>query len=307
VPETTLQLKITAQGGIGTAEEHNFLIDHYGVDSIGWGTPFLLVPEATQVDEKSMELLMAAQEKDLYLSNISPLGVPFNSLRGNTKDAEKLDLIAKGKPGSLCPKKFLVSTKEYTKQKICTASFRFQKFAISELDKEDLPKEAYQKQYDKITDKACICVGLGTASLLNNDIDTKTEGEGVSICPGPNMAYYSKERSLKEMVGHIYGRNNVITSNARPNIFIKEMGLYIDYLRNKISEASAPLNRKELKYFNAFISNMNDAIEYYNGLFDSFTDVFQELKLNMKQSLEETSVILAGFADDIKKLTAEKK
>ena len=29
IPKTTLPLKITAQGGVGTAEEHQFLIDHY--------------------------------------------------------------------------------------------------------------------------------------------------------------------------------------------------------------------------------------------------------------------------------------
>ncbi len=307
IPEQPLKLKITAQGGVGTAEEHNFLIDHYGVDSVGWGTPFLLVPEATQVDEKSMDLLIAAQEKDLYLSNISPLGVPFNSLRGNTKDAEKLALIKAGKPGSLCPKKFLISTKEYTKTKICTASRRFQKFAVSELDKEEISQEAYQAKYFKITDKACICVGLGTASLLNNAINTKIEGEGVSICPGPNMAYYSKKRSLKEMIGHIYGRNNVITSQNRPNIFIKEMGLYIDYLKNKIAEASAPLNRREEKYFRAFISNMNDAVDYYHDLFDSFKDVFQEAKESMKTSLINTSRALEGFMEDIEKLVPEKK
>ena len=44
------ELKITAQGGIGTSEENSFLIDYYNLDSTGWGSPFLLVPEATNVD-----------------------------------------------------------------------------------------------------------------------------------------------------------------------------------------------------------------------------------------------------------------
>ncbi|MDZ7615176.1 MAG: hypothetical protein U5K51_16885 [Flavobacteriaceae bacterium] len=43
----TTQLKSTVQGGVGTAEEHEFLLTHYQADSVGWGTPFLLVPEAT--------------------------------------------------------------------------------------------------------------------------------------------------------------------------------------------------------------------------------------------------------------------
>ncbi|UCE94460.1 MAG: hypothetical protein JSV73_04065, partial [Flavobacteriaceae bacterium] len=78
-PKTPLPLKITAQGGVGTDEEHQFLIDHYGLDSVGWGSPFLLVPEATTVDENTLSKLAKAEEKDLYLSNISPLGVPFNN------------------------------------------------------------------------------------------------------------------------------------------------------------------------------------------------------------------------------------
>ena len=103
------------------------------IDSVGWGSPFLLVPEATTVDEPTMKLLSDSQEKDLYLSDISPLGVPFNSLKGNTKDIEKLASILKGKPGSACPKEFLVSNNEYTNKPLCTASRRYQRLKIKEL------------------------------------------------------------------------------------------------------------------------------------------------------------------------------
>lgn len=74
------------------------------MDSVGWGTPFLLVPEATTVDDTTLKKLSQAKEKDLYLSNISPLGVPFNSLRGNTKDMEKLANIQKTGPEVHAPK-----------------------------------------------------------------------------------------------------------------------------------------------------------------------------------------------------------
>lgn len=89
---------------MGTEEEHSFLIDYYNLHSVGWGSPFLLVPEATNVDDSTLEKLVAAKEEDLYLSDISPLGIPFNNLRNNTKDAEKEVLINKGRPGSSCPK-----------------------------------------------------------------------------------------------------------------------------------------------------------------------------------------------------------
>ncbi len=89
IPKNLLKLKITAQGGVGTSQEHDFLIDYYGLDSVGWGTPFLLVPEATTVDNDTRNKLLKAKEKDLYLSNVSPLGVPFNNLRETSKDLEK--------------------------------------------------------------------------------------------------------------------------------------------------------------------------------------------------------------------------
>ena len=73
------EMKITAQGGVGTNEEHEFLLDEYKLDSIGWGSPFMLVPEACHIDKYSLELLRNSGENDFYLSDASPLGVHFNS------------------------------------------------------------------------------------------------------------------------------------------------------------------------------------------------------------------------------------
>ena len=40
IPKEDLQLRVSAQGGVGTAAEHQFLLEHYQVDSVGWGSPF---------------------------------------------------------------------------------------------------------------------------------------------------------------------------------------------------------------------------------------------------------------------------
>lgn len=302
VPES-VPLKITAQGGVGTAEEHQFLIEHYNLDSVGWGTPFLLVPEATNVDEHTHYQLMGAKEDDLYLSNISPLGVPFNSLRGNSKDIEKLELVNKGRPGSSCPKKFLVSDKEYTEKPICTASRQYQHLKLGELEIADLNNEEHQAEFDKIIDKSCICVGLGTSAMLTNEVDTKKEGEGVSVCPGPNMAYFSKLLSLKEMIDHIYGRLNVISRNDRPNMFIKELNLYINYLGKKMDEAKATMNAKQEKYFTSFTNNLNEGIEYYNNLFDEAKDRFKDTKVSISRELEKSKQTLAELNLKLKQLS----
>jgi hypothetical protein len=286
VPKAPLALKITAQGGVGSAEEHQFLIDHYGLDAVGWGSPFLLVPEATNVDDHTKDLLSDAKEEDLYLSNISPLGVPFNSLRGNSKDIQKIKRVIAGKPGSPCPKKYLVSNNEFSNKPICTASRTYQNKKLKELAISELNETEIQQETDKIINKSCICVGLGTSALMVNNLDTKVEGDGVSVCPGPNIAYFSETVSLKTMVDHIYGRRNIMSRSDRPNMFIKELNLYIDYMRNLVKEKTKPIEEKQKRYFNKFQNNLNDGISYYKELFNKSVAGFQGIKAKTLAELE---------------------
>ncbi|MCF6168355.1 hypothetical protein [Lutibacter sp.] len=269
IPSTPLDIKITAQGGVGTSEEHEFLLDNYNIDSVGWGTPFLLVPEATTVDSETIKTLEKATEKDLYLSDVSPLGVPFNSLRGSSNEIIKQERIDNNKPGSSCPKKFLVSNLDYTDQAICTASKKYQAIKLKELN-EDSEVSNYTEKFNKITAKTCLCEGLSNAALIKNNIEHKGEKQGVAVCPGPNMAYFSKELSLKEMVNHIYGKVNVIATDNRPHMFIKELTMYIDYFSNKVDEVKDSVSKKQEKYLTTFQNNLNDGIEYYHDLFSSF-------------------------------------
>ncbi|MEW5799802.1 MAG: hypothetical protein AB1728_12435 [Bacteroidota bacterium] len=287
IPQSKLPIRITAQGGVGTAEEHNFLLEHYGLDSVGWGSPFLLVPEVTNVDDHTRQLLCKAKEEDLYLSNISPLGVPFNSLRGNTKDIEKQELIEKGRPGSSCPKKYIQLNTEFGERAICRASRQYQNLRINLLDEKGLSEEERQKEFDAIVDKSCICVGLGTAALIVNNLSTRIEGPGVSVCPGPNIAYFNKVVSLKTMVDHIYGRTNIVNEASRPHMFVKELKLYVDYLKTQIAETPSPFSEKQLKYFREFEKNLHEGIEYYKNLYSDFEAKLAMLKEDILSELEE--------------------
>lgn len=307
VPQKELPLKITAQGGVGTAEEHEFLIDYYQVDSVGWGSPFLLVPEAVSIDEATIEKLVDAKEDDLYLSNISPLGVPFNSLRGNTKDIEKMSFIAKGNPGSPCTKKFAALSNEFSERTICTASRTYQKLKIRELDKEGLPPEEYKRSYKNITDKSCICVGLGTSAMMAHGLDTEDEGTGISICPGPNIAYFSKKMSMKEMIDHIYGRANMMTRTDRPNMFVKELSLYIDYLKEKVEETRISMTGKQEKYLVAFANNLKEGVSYYQHMFSELKHRFEDTKTNILGDLDTSKKILQLLHIEIENLSLRAK
>lgn len=270
VPKQPLDIKITAQGGVGTADEHEFLIANYGVDSVGWGTPFLLVPEATSVDDETRKLMMGAKESDLYLSDISPLGVPFNAIRGTSNEFFKQQRIAKNKAGSSCPKKLLALSKEFGPEGICTASKKYQDVKLAELDerKESMDTSKYEIAKNKITEKSCLCVGLANASYLENEIPIKGQQQGVVICPGPNLAYFDKEVSLSQMAQHIYGRLSVLSETNRPNMFVKELKMYVDYLRNDIANFTDELSAKNIKRWVAFKSNLLDGIAYYQDLFE---------------------------------------
>ncbi len=301
-PKKGFPLKITAQGGVGTAEEHQFILDHYNVDSVGWGTPFLLVPEATTVDDSTRDKLVEAKEDDLYLSNTSPLGIPFHSLKGNTKDDEKFNLINKGRPGSSCPKKFVALNKDFTDKGICIASRQYQHLKLKELDDLELSPAQYQSKYEKIVEKSCTCVGLGTSALLAYGLDTKTEGEGVSICPGPSMAYFSKIISLNEMTDHIYGRTNVISRTDRPNMFIKELYIYIDYLKDKIEEAKEAVTDRQKKYLSTFTNNLKDGIAYYHSVFNTLKGSFENTKSQIVFDLDRGLKTLHLVEEEIKAL-----
>lgn len=301
IPDSNLDLKITAQGGVGTEEEHQFLIDHYNLDSVGWGSPFLLVPEATTVDHETLKKLTMATENDLYLSNISPLGVPFNNLKGNSKDLEKDKKILSGRPGSPCPKEFLALNSEYSNKTICTASRQYQRNKIKELDQEAMNPETYKKKFKKIVEKTCLCMGLGEATEQINNMKTERPAKGVAICPGPNMAYFSKIMSLKEITDHIYGRMDMLSNTSRPHMFLKEMKLYADHLKSKIEETQGELNKRQEKYFMSFTENMKEGIEYYQQLFSKIKDQFVSSKSSILNDLQSQLKNLENLENKIEK------
>ncbi|HTK21298.1 MAG TPA: hypothetical protein VL442_17385 [Mucilaginibacter sp.] len=260
------QQGISAQGGIGTADEDAFLRKYYHLDSTGWGSPFLLVPEATNVDEDTLHQLANARHEDFYLSNVSPLGVLFNNFKGSSSEKQHLRRIAQNRPGSPCTKKYLVSSTEFTEQPICTASREYQRLKIKQLDTYELTDAEYQKEFDKITEKVCLCEGLTASVYIKNDMLKPREKTGVSICPGPNLAYFSGTYSLDEMVGHIYGKNDILKKADRSNIFINELNLYVDYLAKQIADNKSSINEKKTKYFKSFKQQLHHGIYYYRQL-----------------------------------------
>ncbi|HSN61401.1 MAG TPA: hypothetical protein VLR49_10730, partial [Ferruginibacter sp.] len=283
------EMIFSAQGGIGTYEEDEFLHKYYNLESTGWGTPFLLVPEATTVDEDTLSLLSAAKEKDVVLSHNSPLGVRFHYLKGSTGEKEKLMRIQKGKPGSPCTEKHLAFNTEFTKEPICTASHKYQKLKIEQLQTLNLPEPQYKKQLQDVLDKECLCVGLSNAAAINYNETFIKNLNAVNVCPGPNIANFSQVVSLQTMTDHIYGRKNIVTNTNRPNMFIAELYLYIDYLKEQLeADFHTEQFAKRKKYFASFYQNLREGIKYYIQLPGSFISS----RKSFKEALDAASLEL---------------
>jgi hypothetical protein len=228
------------------------------------------------------------------MSDVSPLGVIFNNVRGNGMDLKKEAQNKAGKYGFPCTKKYLALNPVPEKQTICTASKEYQRDKIKELKEQNLNEMEFEKQLSKITDKACLCNGLTASTLMANDLDVKMEGTAVSICPGPNLAYFSSLYSLKRMVDHIYGRANVMERTDRPNFFVKEINMYIEYLGGKLEETVKPITDKQKKYFVTFYDNMEKGVEYYKQLFLNYKTQLDDStsKNNLMQDLENMKMEL---------------
>ncbi|MGE8300224.1 hypothetical protein [Sphingobacterium paramultivorum] len=285
-------IKYTVQGGVGTASEHQFLLDYYGFDAVGWGSPFLMVPEATTVDQETLKALETAKQEDFYCSGASPLGIPFNNFRQSGAEHLRLERIKKGRPGSPCKKEYLISNTEFSDKPICTASRVYQHQKIQELQKQNLSVAEYDKAFDAITEKTCLCEGLAAPAYLKYNIQKSKEQTAVSICPGPNLVWFKKQYSLREMIDHIYGRISVFENENRPFVMINELNLYIDHIQKYVTDNKNIMNDKKIKYVAKFKAQLQAGIAYYNELTQHLSLIPHNISTAIPRQLELASLRL---------------
>jgi hypothetical protein len=272
-------VRITAQGGIGTAAENSLLHEYYQVDGTGWATPFLLVPEVANLDDDSRRKLCEAGDAEVYLSDSSPFGLPFWNLRTSASEEARRGRIAAGQPGSRCTKGYVkLFNVEFTDAPICTASREYQKLKLEQIERQDLTDEQRTALREAVLAKSCICHDLGGAVTLKNGIDPAATP---AVCCGPNIVNFSRVATLEEMVGHIYGRNSLLVSASpsgngaagngapvRPHMFLREIELYIAYLRDQIRKQPLGLSSITPAYVSEFKENLLAGLDHYRQLAD---------------------------------------
>lgn len=257
VPEGPPRLAV--QGGIGTHGEVRRLLEDFQMDQTGWATPFLLVPEATAVDAPTRELLRRARKEDLYLSDVSPIGVPFSNVRGTGSELWTRQQTRLGRPGSPCAKGFLVSNTEFTEQPICLASRRYQALKLQQIDALPVTEAERQRMREDVLVKMCICDHLGSGiKIVLGIADEKHAPQ--SVCPGPNIAWFDRFYSLQEMVDHIYGRRPSVVPAERPHMFAAEVVIYVDYFEKLVERCL--YTDKEVQTLQDFRNNLEAGMDY---------------------------------------------
>ena len=257
------------QGGIGTAAEDDFLLRYYLLDGTGWATPFLLVPEVTNVDRNQLEKLLRPARRRLPERQLavgrSLLEPAHVGERGGPPPAQR----SPASPEAPAPRAMRQFNTEFTEAPICTASRTYITRKLEHLAEENLTEEQLAFTRQSVLAKSCICHDLAGGVTLNYDIDPTATP---AICCGPNIVNFSKIATLEEMVGHIYGRLCLLANSERPNMFVQELRLYVEHLHQEIKRFSIGLSRRPQGYFATFKENLLAGVDYYRGLAKQFID-----------------------------------
>ncbi len=247
------------------------------------------------MDDDTRNQLAGARREDCYVSGASPLGIRFKNFRNTSSGKQLRKRAEEGRPGAPCTKKFLVSNTEFTKEPICTASNQYQALKIAELKSLGLPLPELDEKIGRVIEKECLCEGLSATAPVGGGASVRTKERAVAVCPGPNLAYFSRISSLDEMVGHIYGRVQLLTNAHRPNMFIQELHLYVDYLKNEIRRRVDSMTEKDEKYFRSFTEALHEGIAYYKYLIPNLVGETEHYREVMFEELMKFQEELSGL------------
>ena len=159
-----------------------------------------------------------------------------------------------------------------------------QKLKLEALKAMRLPKEEYEREVAKVTAKACICAQLGDSVYKNENLPKKG-GMFPAVCPGPNIAYFNRPASLKEMIDHIYGRTNIMPFKNRPHMFIKELRLNIEHFEKLVREKTT--DKRDTATIEEYRKNLLDGTEYYRKVIPQIIEETEESRRDMLRQLQE--------------------
>ncbi|CAN5333757.1 hypothetical protein BH23BAC3_BH23BAC3_13480 [soil metagenome] len=138
-------------------------------------------------------------------------------------------------------------------------------------------------------EKTCLCTNLGTGSLIRLGNMKPSYGRQ-AICPGPNVAWFDRQYTLDEMVGHIYGRRESLVPEERPHMFANEMTMYVDYV-SEIAAQISPDDKQQWRKLGKMRNNLEKGMDlcleisesklYEDENLDSLRDTVNEQRLRL--------------------------
>jgi hypothetical protein len=153
----------------------------------------------------------------------------------------------------------LVSNTEFTEKPICLASRKYQAAKLKEIENMEISTDEKERRREKVVVKNCICDHLGNGALIALGIADE-QNAPQSICPGPNIEWFDKFYTLKEMVDHIYGKGPSLVSSKRPHMFAKEIEMYMDDFEKRVLNFSHI--KKELITMLEYKKNLEEGLDF---------------------------------------------
>ena len=125
----------------------------------------------------------------------------------------------------------------------------------------EIPAPEKAELIEKVVQKTCICHHLGNGALIALGL-AEEKNAPQSICPGPNIEWFDRVYTLKEMVDHIYGRRPSLISSKRPHMFAKEVMMYVDYFERRIDDAFYTHTSKDIKTLLEYKKNLEEGLDF---------------------------------------------
>jgi hypothetical protein len=166
---------------------------------------------------------------------------------------------------------------------------------LQQLEKADLPDAHRAALRESVLAKSCICHDLAGTATIKNGIDPAATP---AVCCGPNIVYFSRSATLREMVEHIYGRISLLDGCDRPHMFLRELSIYVAYLRNELAQQKVGVVSHPSTYYREFGENLLTGVEHYHGLADRLAGVCKDAFLaqleDLRREVQSLSLAEAG-------------
>ncbi len=97
------------------------------------------------------------------------------------------------------------------------------------------------------------------------------------------------------MIGHIYGRVQLLLGQDRPNMFVNELRLYAEYLRTELEKRLDQSGIRDRLDLTVFRANLLKGIEYYRMMIPRLVEETEQYREKMREELLEVEQqLLAG-------------